>query len=103
VSYDVQGFVPRQEKVKAKRLQDAIKSCKLIAIAQNNKGEAFVYGYDETLKTDAAMKAAADGESGTALEDRSGYQFRLEGQGSDIPRQYVGFIVTTDGTIVTFT
>jgi hypothetical protein len=43
VSYTVTGFIPRQEKDKAHRLQQAIKSCKLIAIVENNQGEAFVY------------------------------------------------------------
>lgn len=102
VSYNVSGFIPRQEKFKAKKLQDAIKSCKLVAIVQNNKGEAFLYGYDETMKLDAALRAAANGETGADLADRSGYEFRLEGRGSDIPRQFIGTIVTTDGTSVTF-
>jgi len=102
VSYTITGFVPRQEKVKADRLQKAIKSCKLIAIVENNQGEAFVYGYDERLKTSAALRAAANGETGADLADRNGYEFRLEGRGSDIPRQYVGDIVATGGVVLTF-
>lgn len=106
VSYNITGFIPRQEKAKAEKLQKAIKSCKLIAIVENNQGEAFVYGYDEKLKANAALRAAANGETGSDLADRNGYEFRLEGRGSDIPRQYVGDIVTSndvkyapDGTV----
>ncbi len=97
VSYTVTGFIPRQEKEKADRLQKAIKSCKLIAIAENNQGQAFVYGYDERLKTSAALRAGVNGETGSDLADRNGYEFRLEGRGSDIPRQYVGTIVASAG------
>lgn len=96
VSYNITGFIPHQEKVKADRLQKAIKSCKLIAIVENNQGEAFVYGYDERLKTSAALRAAANGETGADLADRNGYEFRLEGRGSDIPRQYIGNIVASE-------
>lgn len=95
VSYNITGFIPRQEKDKAESLQAAIKSCKLIAIVENNQGEAFVYGYDEKLKTNAAMRAAANGETGADLADRNGYEFRLEGRGSDIPRQFLGSIITS--------
>lgn len=102
VTSKIGGFIPRQEKLKASKLQKAIKSCKLIAIVQNNQGEAFVYGYDERLKKSAALRAAANGESGADLKDKNGYDFKLEGRGSDIPRQFVGSIVTTDGSTVTF-
>lgn len=106
VSYTITGFIPHQEKTKAEKLQKAIKSCKLIAIVENNEGEAFVYGYDEKLKVNAALRAAANGETGADLADRNGYEFRLEGRGSDIPRQFIGDIVTSnsvkyapDGTV----
>lgn len=102
VSYNVTGFIPRQEKNKAHRLQQAIKSCKLIAIVENNQGQAFVYGYDERLKTSAALRSGVNGETGADLADRNGYEFRLEGRGSDIPRQYYGEIVTTGGVVVEF-
>ncbi|CAN5123490.1 hypothetical protein BH09BAC1_BH09BAC1_30940 [soil metagenome] len=102
VSYNITGFIPRQEKDKAARLQQAIKSCKLIAIVENNQGEAFVYGYDQRLKTSAAMRAGVNGETGADLADRNGYEFRLEGRGSDIPRQYIGDIIITGGGTVTF-
>ncbi len=103
VSYNITGFIPHQEKVKADRLQKAIKSCKLVAILENNQGEAFVYGYDERLKTSAALRAAANGETGADLADRNGYEFRLEGRGSDIPRQFIGDIVASQGVGSTVT
>ncbi len=96
VNMTVTGFIPKQEKDKADKLHKAIKSCKMVAIVQNNQGEAFVYGYDEKLKTDAALRAAANGETGADLADRNGYEFRLEGRGWDIPRQYTGIIHTSD-------
>lgn len=99
VSYNITGFIPRQEKAKAEALQQAIKACKLIAIVENNQGEAFVYGYDERLKTSAAMRAGVNGETGADLADRNGYEFRLEGRGSDIPRQYIGEIITMSNTV----
>lgn len=109
VRYSITGFIPRQEKDKAARLQRAIKSCKLVAVVENNQGEAFVYGFDEKLKAHAALRAATNGEIGADLADRNGYEFRLEGRGADIPRQFIGDIVTSndvkyppDGT-VTFT
>ena len=96
VRYTITGFIPRQEKDKAARLQKAIKSCKLVAIVENNQGEAFVYGFDEKLKANAALRAATNGETGTDLADRNGYEFRLEGRGADIPRQFIGDIVTSN-------
>lgn len=100
VSYTITGFVPHQEKDKAEALQAAIKSCKLIAIIQTNQGESFVYGYDEKLGVNAALRAAANGETGADLADRNGYEFRLEGRGADIPRQYIGDIDTdASGTV----
>jgi hypothetical protein len=102
VTYSITGFVPRQEKTKAERLQRAIKSCKLVAIVENNQGQAFVYGYDERLKTTAALRAGVNGETGADLADRNGYQFRLEGRGCDIPRLYVGTVVATGGDVVVF-
>lgn len=102
VSYTVTGFIPRQEKDKAHRLQQAIKSCKLIAIVENNQGQAFVYGYDERLKTSAALRSGVNGETGADLADRNGYEFRLEGRGSDIPRQFIGEVVATGGVVVEF-
>ncbi|MDX2000967.1 MAG: hypothetical protein SFW35_00915 [Chitinophagales bacterium] len=102
ITAKISGFIPRQEKAKAEKLQKAIKSCKLIAIVENNQGEAFVYGYDERLKNSAALRAGVNGETGADLKDRNGYEFRLEGRGSDIPREFTGAIVTTVGTTVSF-
>ena len=99
ITMKISGFIPRQEKVKAEKLQKAIKSCKLIAIVQTHQGQSFVYGYDERLKTKAALKAATNGQTGADLKDKNGYDFRLEGRGSDIPRQFVGSI-QVDGVTV---
>ena len=104
VNMSITGFIPKQEKEKADKLHKAIKSCKMVAIVQNNEGEAFVYGFDEKMKTDAALRAAANGETGADLADRNGYEFRLEGRGWDIPRQFIGSIDTsspryTDGIV----
>lgn len=102
VDVNITGFIPRMEKAKAKKLQDLVKSCKVIAILQNTTGEAFVYGYDEMLKVRAALRATASSSTGTAIGDQSGYTTTLTGVQVDLPRQFVGTIITTGGVAVTF-
>lgn len=99
---NITGFIPREEKVKAKKLQDLIKSCKVIAILQNTTGEAMVYGYDQVLQVRAALSATASSSTGTAIEDQSGYTLTLTGKQVDLPRQFVGTIITSGGVAVTF-
>jgi hypothetical protein len=54
------------------------------------------------LKTSAALRSGVNGETGADLADRNGYEFRLEGRGSDIPRQFIGEVVATGGVVVEF-
>ncbi len=99
----IECFMSNQEKTKGDKLTKLIDSCKTVAIVKLTTGKAFVMGWDEKIEKLAALRAKANSESGTAMADRSGYLLTLAGQGADLPRQFIGDIVITDGTTVSFT
>ena len=102
ITTTVTATMPRQERVKALALQALIDCCGVIAIVESFSGEAFVVGYDEVVKA-FGTKGAVNGEIGPTLDDNNAYIMRLEGKQYELPRQYVGDIVTTGGVTVTFT
>lgn len=88
--------VPKQEKVKAKVLQELFNTCKVIVIAEDFNQKFFVYGYDEFLEHSGAMIVTVSSVTGKGLQDESGYTIAFEGQMAELPREFTGD--TTDST-----
>jgi len=86
-----------------KCLEDLRETCKVYAIVEYNNGNAVLYGYDQRLKSRAALEGQVSEEGGTAKTDRNGYMVSLTGQMAEIARTYVGSIILSDGTTKVFT
>jgi len=102
ISNEITGFIPVMEKVKALCLNKIKDSCKVVALVQTMEGQAFVIGYDETIGKKAALRAQISLESGTAFTDRQGYTITMTGTQFDVPYEYEGSIIVTDGSTITF-
>jgi len=90
--------IPRQEKIKAQRLQEALDSCKLVAICETYQGQSFVYGYDQVIGN-YGCEAGVNGTNGPTFDDNNSYEFRLEFRHLEIPRQFYGTIITGNGAV----
>jgi hypothetical protein len=106
----VEATIPKLDKTKAFALQQLVDSCKVIAIVEtyNSTGtynQAFVVGYDEVLKKDAALMCLVAQTLETGLQGQNAYTLTMEGESKELIREYVGTIVAYDGgsnTIVNF-
>lgn len=91
-------FIPLVEKTKALAIQQLFESCKVAMIYSDYNENAFVKGYDEFLKLDAAMKVNVTETQEEGLQGVNGYLLTFTGKSAEIAREYSGTISTSTGT-----
>ena len=109
VSYEgaLELFVPKMEKLKAYGLNEYIQSCKLVVIFETynkvgTQNSAFVFGYDEIMGTDAAVRVMANEILEATLQGQNGYTATFSGKGAELLREYVGAIETNSSGTINF-
>lgn len=98
-SVSITGFIPNQQAEKVDAIQKLIEAGKLVAVVQYGTEKAFVYGYDQKLKKSGGIKFSVSGATGEEFTNATGYTFTISGTMLEVPRQMIGDIVTTDGTV----
>jgi hypothetical protein len=99
MSTTITVFVPLVEKTKALAIQELFESCKVAMIYSDYNSKAFVKGYDEFLKLDAAMKVNVTETQEEGLQGANGYTLVFTGKSAEIAREYSGTISTSAGSV----
>lgn len=89
--------VPKLDKEKAFILE-CLRECRVVVILEDYQGEAFVVGYDDLLKADAALKLAISESKEATIEGLNAYTLLFTGKSIEIARQYCGSFETSAGT-----
>ena len=103
----LEAMLPRLDKAKAQTLQSYFTSCKIIFIVETyistgSNNQAFVVGYNEILKGDAAMRVNVTETLEAELQGQNAYMITANGRSAETKREYFGTIDTNSSGTVTF-
>lgn len=107
IDYTVEARIPKLDKTKAFSLQALFTSCKVVAIVETytstgSDNQAFVVGYDEILKADAALNCAVSTTLEAELQGQNAYTLIMNGMSAELNREFVGSISTNASGSVSF-